>query len=413
MTVRRYYDDATTTRFTAVVVQRLIHEGQPAVVLDETYFYPTSGGQPNDIGQLTDGDFSADVVDVFAESPGAPVIHILDRPWTGRAQVQATIDWPRRFDHMQQHTGQHILSQAFIRVAEAETVGFHLSPQTVTIDLNTAELSDAQLDRVEQLANEVVWANVPTIISQVSVAEAADLHLRKLPTKHDGQVRLVAVGDFDLSACGGTHVAASGQVGLIKIIKKERRGDTQRVEFSCGGRALADYHYKNSLLVALSTLLTTGQEDLPEAIGRLQADGRQWRSLALAQEKELARQEASRLIALNPPIAGLRVVAFVLTDREPEALRRVVAHLIEHEQTVALAALVTPERLHLVFGRAADAPGHMGELLRQVAAEIPGGKGGGSPTMAQGGGPAMPAADLEDILQAAAVRLRASTNTVE
>ncbi|MEZ4517708.1 MAG: alanyl-tRNA editing protein [Chloroflexota bacterium] len=304
MTIRHYYQDATTKRFSATVTERLIHNDRPAVLLDATYFYPTSGGQPHDTGRLSDGQATVAVVDVWSPKPGDPVVHILNQPWTGKDEVIGEIDWLRRFDHMQQHTGQHILSQALIRVAETETVGFHLSKQTVTIDLDTAELTSEQIQAAEQLANEIIWANVPVDIRFASPEEASRLSLRKIPTKYDGEIRLIAIGDFDLTACGGTHVTATGQIGQIKLLKTERRGDSTRLEFCCGMRALDDYRHKHAVLTDLNSTLTTGYDDLAPSIGRLQEEARQWRTTASVLQKELSGYEANRLIEETQPRKG-------------------------------------------------------------------------------------------------------------
>lgn len=417
MTTRRYYHDAATTGFTATIVDVTIHDGRPAVVLDETYFYPTSGGQPHDTGTLADDRASASVIDVVTAAPDAPVLHVLDRPWTGGRTLTAAIDWARRFDHMQQHTGQHILSQAFIRTAEAETVGFHLSDQTVTIDLDTAALDDEQLRRAEQRANDVVWANLPVTARMVTVSEAQQLALRKLPPKHDGQIRLIAVGDFDLTACGGTHVAATGQVGLIKLIKTERRGDKMRVEFRCGGRALVDYGHKQAVVSEMMATLTTGADDLAAAVERLQTEARQWRVQAAALRQELIGRDAVELHRHSATVNGLHVVVAVRHDMDAGALRDLGNRLAAEERTVALLALAA-ERSHFVFACSpdvADAPrsAHMGDLLRATVGGMEGAKGGGSATLAQASGPAAPEPVLAALLESARQQLRQTTKPVE
>lgn len=412
MTIRRYYQDATTTHFSAAVREAITHDGHPALILDETYFYPTSGGQPHDTGRLRDDTAEAVVVDVITTAPDAPVLHILDRPWIGGRIVTGDVDWARRFDHMQQHTGQHILSQAFIRTAEAETVGFHLSDQTVTIDLDTAELDDEQLRRAEQLANEVVWANLPVGARLVSLDEAQRSALRKLPPKHDGLIRLIAIGDFDLTACGGTHVSATGQVGLIKLVRTERRGDQTRVEFRCGARSLADFGRKQAVVAGLVATLTTGPDDLAAAVARLQDEARQWRTEAVALRKELNVHEANALWQSNALVDGQHVVVAVRAGQDADGLRGLANRLVEHERTVALLA-VAGERSHFVFARSAEARGHMGDLLRATLSGLPGAKGGGSATLAQGGGPAADETSLLAALDGAVALLRQMTKPIE
>ena len=238
MSERAYYWDSYTVEFAAEVVEMTAIAGRPAVRLSLTYFYPTSGGQPNDTGILKQGEQVARVVDVVVRESDEAVLHVLDAA-IAPGMATGEIDWPRRFDHMQQHTGQHILSQAFIRVAEAETIGFHLSGQSVTIDLDRVELTVEEVRAAEQLANEVVGQNRPVRASEVAREAATGLPLRKLPPGRDGKLRLVDIEGFDLTACGGTHVAGTAEVGLVKVLKTERRGAATRVEFVCGGVAVA------------------------------------------------------------------------------------------------------------------------------------------------------------------------------
>src|SRR5690606_29579462 len=200
MSDRLYYQDAYQTRFRARIVERVEEDGLIAVVLDSTCFYPTSGGQPADRGTLN----GRPVADVFVREDGA-VVHLVEGElWSD--EVTGEIDWQRRFDHMQQHTGQHILSQAFIRVAGAGTVSFHLGDSSATIDLDNDRLQAQQVEAAELLANRIVWENRPVRVRLVSLAEAEQLDLRKLPDVQGDVVRLIDIDQFDLNACGGTHV---------------------------------------------------------------------------------------------------------------------------------------------------------------------------------------------------------------
>ena len=268
MNDRAYYHDAYVVRFTATVVQTAEVDGQPAACLNRTYFYPTSGGQPHDTGWLRQDEQTARVVNVIVREADEAVLHVLDAP-LAIGEVTADIDWPRRFDHMQHHTGQHILSQAFIRIAGAETISFHLSPQSVTIDLDRADLTPDEIRAAEQLANEVVWQNRGVTAREVARDEATQLPVRKLPPGRDGKLRLIDIDGFDLTACGGTHVAGTAQVGLVKAIKTERRGSSLRVEFCCGARAFADYRAKHDVVQQLTGALTTGPTELLPAVAKL------------------------------------------------------------------------------------------------------------------------------------------------
>jgi len=247
-TKRLYYDDSYLRHFTAQVVESTKVKGRPAVILDRTAFYPTSGGQPHDRGLIN----GIPVINVIERKDGT-VVHVLEEPLPGEVTtVEGEIDWERRFDHMQQHTGQHILSQACLQRLKAETVGFHLGADYATIDLNKAPLSEKKLEAAEALANAVVFANRPVVARFVSKEELAAMPLRKPPAV-EGPIRIVTVEGFDWSPCGGTHVRATGEVGVIKIVRYERRGAETRLTFLCGERAWRDYHQKNRLLRRLAT----------------------------------------------------------------------------------------------------------------------------------------------------------------
>jgi len=233
VTERLYYTDPYTTEFDAHIVGAEAHEGRPAVVLDRTAFYPTSGGQPFDTGQLG----GVAVVDVVDRDDGT-ILHVIERELQA-GPVRGRIDWTRRFEHMQQHTGQHVLSAAFERVVGARTESFHLGSVSSTIDLGRM-VSAGEIDRAEDEANRVVWEDRPVTIRFADAEEAAKLPLRKEPAR-TGRLRLIDVENFDISACGGTHVARTGAIGMIAIAGSERvRGGT-RVEFLCGVRALRGY----------------------------------------------------------------------------------------------------------------------------------------------------------------------------
>ena len=216
MTERLYYTDSYTTTFQAIVVDQFDHNGRPALVLDRTYFYPVSGGQPADAGTLN----GVPVQDVYIRETDGAVVHVLSAtPSPAEMQgVQGVIDWDRRFDHMQQHTGQHILSQAFIQVADAHTVSFHLSDNSVTIDLNKEQLRPEDVEQAELLANQVIWEDRAIRIREVSPEEAERLALRKVPELESDKLRLVEIEQCDVTACGGTHVSRTGAVGMIKVV---------------------------------------------------------------------------------------------------------------------------------------------------------------------------------------------------
>lgn len=386
MTERLYYPDSYLTTFDAQVVERLALNDSQAVVLDRSAFYPTGGGQPHDTGTLN----GMSVVDVVEREEDQAPLHILAsaiKPESGLGtgeQVQGVIDWPRRFDHMQQHSGQHLLSQAFVQIAKADTVGFHLSLEYSTIDLNHNAMSDVDIADAEALANQIIFEDRSIIARFVEPGEAAALPLRKAPPTKDW-VRIVKVDGFDWSACGGTHVARTGEIGLIKVVRSERRGAETRITFLCGQRALAHYHMLNSLTRDLATRLTVGVEELPEAIERLQTEGRAARKERDRLCQLLLDHEAVALTSSAQVIGPASLVLKTFEAREVGEVRQLATRIASQPGHVALLG-VRGAKAQLIFARSEDLSYDMRPLL-QAACRMVGGGGGGGPDLAQGGGP--------------------------
>jgi alanyl-tRNA synthetase len=377
VTLRLYYTDSYSTTFTARVVESLEVEGRPAVVLDRTLFYPTSGGQPFDVGTLG-GSHVVDVVDL----EDGRIAHVVDSPVAVNADVNGTIDWTRRFDHMQQHTGQHVLSAAFDRTLAARTESFHLGAETCTIDLSIA-VTPEQVLIAETEANRIVWEDRPVTIRMVSSSEARELTLRKEPAR-SGELRVIGVEDYDLSACGGTHVARTGAIGLIAVTGHERFKGGTRVEFVCGGRALARMRRDRDALAGCVRQLSVLPAGLPGAIERLQLQMKDRRAVEKSLQGRLARYVAEELAAraVRTPM-GLTVVE-VLDGYDAAGLKGLAAALVERSNYVVVLFSATRPAL-VVTGAAGDSHADAGATLRALVAEF-GGKGGGRRDLAQGGG---------------------------
>jgi len=378
-TDRLYYQDPYLREFTARVSARRTINDRPAVALDRTAFYPTGGGQPNDAGTLN----GVHVSDVIAEE-GA-IWHVLAAELAGDAAA-GMLDWPRRFDHMQQHTGQHILSQAFIVARDAETVAFHLGATASTIDLNRTDLSPEALAAVEAAANRVIDDARPVTATFVTQEELARLPLRK-PPKVTEAIRIVQVAGFDWSACGGTHVANASQVGLIKIAGVERRGAELRVAFLCGGRARADYARLQALASGLAARFTCAQDEVPDAVERLARENQASRKAVDDLEAQWGEATAAAWWAEAqsvPTNAGRRLIIRAV-DAPAERVKR-LAQALRSRPGAVICLGARGERPQLFFARADDVPLNMGELLRAAAA-AGGGRGGGRPDWAQGGTP--------------------------
>jgi len=397
MSLRRYYLDSYTHQFTSRIREVASVEGRPAAVLEETYFYPTSGGQPHDTGWLG----SARVADVLIREGDGAILHLLETA-IDPEPAAARIDWPRRFDHMQQHTGQHILSQAFERVATAPTIGFHLGVDRVSIDLGSGSLSDAQIAEAESLANDIVSRNTPVRAWFPEEAELRALALRKQP-EVAGPVRVVAIGDFDLSACGGTHVAAAGEVGLIAVLRTERLKRGMRVEFLCGGRARADYARKHGIVRELSASLTCAPAELGSSVARLQESlQEQRRELAAHQERALEAEAADRLSRAEVH-AGLRVVRAAWTERPMDQVKALAVRCLEQPGVVVLLG-VAGARSQLLFGRSEELSLDLKPVFERTLAALGGGRGGGARVL-QGAAGAADLGTLDAALLAAETSL--------
>lgn len=376
ITERLYYDDPYLTLFEARVVARTRRGGAELVALDRSAFYPEGGGQPADTGVLN----GVAVLDVQAEE--GLVWHTLAAPLTDDV-VHGQVNWARRFDHMQQHHGQHLLSAAFERLPGLRTVSFHLGAAAATIDLDGASLSDAQVDAVEDLVNQVIWEDRPVVARFVSDAELASLPLRKPPVVA-GPIRVVSVPDFDHSACGGTHPRSTGAVGLLHIRRWERRGEQTRVEFVCGGRALRDYRRRSRLVARVAAGLSVSVDELDQAVERLRANEDQARKQLDQARKQLVSYEARELIAQAEQAGGLLVVRRAYAGRDIAEVRGLAREVAE-AGCVALLGTRT-NQAQLVFARPEAQAIDCGALLRAALAPF-GGRGGGQPALAQGGLP--------------------------
>jgi alanyl-tRNA synthetase len=394
MTERLYYADPYCREFEATIRRLDRRDGRTLVALDRTAFYPTSGGQPHDVGTLD----ALPVVDVFDEDDGT-VVHVLDErhsrepaPQVGQP-VRGTIDWLRRFDHMQQHSGQHVLSAAFDRLSAARTVSFHLGTSLSTIDL-AREVSREEIALAETEANRVVWEDRPVAIRFVNAEEAAALPLRKEPAR-GGTLRIIDMDGFDLSACGGTHVARTGSIGIIAIGAVERFKGGQRVEFVCGGRALGAFRSMRETLGGAVRLLSVLPDDLPGAIERLQGESRDRQRVITALQQELSRYRAAELAATSEPTAAGHLVLRSV-DADAPGLKALASAIVSQPGHVVV--LVSSSRPALVVvARSQDRPVAADQLIAALTEKF-GGRGGGKPDLAQAGGLD---GSAEDILAAA------------
>jgi alanyl-tRNA synthetase len=383
VTERIYFADSHLLTFAARVVEVVPYEGRTAVVLDRTAFYPTGGGQPNDEGMLG----GARVVDVVEPEEGR-ILHVIEGALEPGADVAGAVDAARRLDHLQQHTGQHILSQAFVRLFGAETRAFRMGAEVSEIDVDFDGATDAQVAEAEALANEVVFRDAPVRAHVVDRDEASRLPLRR-ESDREGSLRVVEIEDFDFSPCGGTHAHRTGEVGLVAVRSTERAKRMLRVEFVCGGRALADYRRANRAALDVARLFSTGRDEGPEAARRLFDEAKQLRRRVRDLAELASEVEGRRLYAEGEQREGYRVVARRLDARSADELRLVAHKVVAEGPALVLLASDDGGTARLVFARSDDpalAGVDCGALMRR-ACEALGGRGGGRPDLAQGGGP--------------------------
>jgi alanyl-tRNA synthetase len=379
-TRRRYYDDSFEREFTAKVVnccEPMLHGTAPAweVLLDSTAFYPNSGGQPHDEGRLGE----ANVLDVRDE--GEEIVHVVDRELE-RGSVRGCIDWTRRFDHMQQHTGQHLLSAMFQERFGRPTVSFHLGSEVCTIDLRGPELSEEILEGAERAANQVIFEDRPVTVRYGTAEQLAQLGVRK-EVDRSGILRAIEIEGADLQACGGTHVKCTAQIGVILVRKCAKIRQDWRVEFVCGRRAERVARQDYFLLRRVAERLNCATDDVVEATERVLTERDAHFKNARATLQRLAESEAALQLQATPPGPdGTRLIARVFSaDVPPEYLGQFAAQIAKSEKTIALLAAAAGG--HLIFAQHTSAGQDMNSVLKQILQKI-GGKGGGTPDFARG-----------------------------
>lgn len=381
-TERLYFTDSSLLDFTAKVIEFEETNGTGRVVLDRTAFYPTGGGQPNDTGKLGD----AKVTDVF-EDDGGKVFHVVAGPTAfapGR-EVRGVIDRERRLDHLQQHSGQHILSQAFIQACHSETRSFHLGSATSTIDIELASPTDDHMRAAEDIANRIIFEDRPMRVHLLDEGDAQKLPLRK-ESAVKGRIRVIEVEDFDWSPCGGTHAGRTGQIGLIAIRSYERAKKMTRVEFVCGARALADYRLAHRTATTVARMFSVDRDSAAESVARTLAESKSLKRRVRELMEIAAGAEAADLLARAEQTGSFKLVCSRFDDRDADELRMIASRIVQSEPAVVLLGSNDNGTARVVFARSETLPHHMGQLLAEACTML-GGRGGGKPELAQGGGP--------------------------
>ncbi len=384
MTTKLYWNDSHLINFSATVEHFLDTDGGSFLILNQSAFYPEGGGQPCDTGYIN----STKVMEVTMDDDGR-IFHRLE----GKADfkvgqdVSCSVDWPRRREMMQQHTGQHILSQAFFQLFGAETKGFRITDHSTEIDL-TLEIHPDEIEqaiiRAEELANSVVFDNREVRVHEVTPEEAARLPLRKESFVADC-IRVIEIADYDWSPCGGTHAKRTGEVGLIAVRSWERAKKMTRVHFVCGSRALRDYRMASKTAEAIALKFSVGREEAGTAVSRLLDENKRLSRRVRELAGLTAKVEAQQLIESVGVSNGRRILARIFDDRDFEELKLLAHRLVDGDGVVALLAAKEGEMARMVFARSADVEADMNALMK-TACERLGGRGGGKPDFAQGGG---------------------------
>jgi alanyl-tRNA synthetase len=387
MTDRLYYHDSFLYNFDAEV-RSVTETPRPAVILDRTAFYPTSGGQIHDKGWLVLADEKHRVTEVVDAEDGQ-IVHYLEGPLRNvqpGARIYGEIDPARRRDHMQQHSAQHVLSAAFVRLFDMPTVSFHMADDYCSIDIDTPALRKDQIESAERLANEIVLEDRGVGVRFVTRDEAEKLGLRKLsPTERD-QLRLIDIRDFDLTACGGTHVANTGQIGGILLRKTEKVRQGYRVEFVAGQRAVLTARRDFSALTEAAALFSAHIYDVPQQASKSLDEIKSLRKQREQSQDELATAQAATLLAEATETHGRMVIVRTFSERDLNFVK-LLAQKLTRQSAAAIALLATEApQPALVFAQSVGQPYDMGALLKETMAKL-GGRGGGSKDLAQGGVP--------------------------
>jgi alanyl-tRNA synthetase len=343
--------------------------------LDRTAFYPTSGGQPFDTGSLG-GALVTEVID-----EGENIAHRLAAP-VGLGDAACVIDWPRRFDHMQQHTGQHLLSAVFEEVLGLRTVSFHLGQESSTIDLEIAGLEPAQVHEVERRANEVVFENRQVNVEFADAAEAAGL---QKPSVREGELRIITIDGLDRSACGGTHVRATGEIGPILIRKLDKVRQCVRVEFLCGGRAVRRARADYEALARIAQLFSAPLDETPALVSAQLENARTIDKSLRKAQVELAEFRGKQLYESTPPDAdGVRRHIERASRGSVEERNALARNFTAQPKAIYVSVLENPPSV--IYAVSADTGIHAGQAIKEALAAV-GGRGGGNAQLAQGSVP--------------------------
>ncbi|MEI2666780.1 alanyl-tRNA editing protein [Rossellomorea sp. LJF3] len=381
MTVKQYYQDAYMKSFHTSIQEQQQNESGWYVVLEETAFYPTGGGQPHDMGTLKDKRI------INVEEVNGEIRHYIEEPFEHISGVfEGQIDWERRFDHMQQHAGQHILSAAFAEALQYETISFHLGKEVLTIDLNVSDISNSDASKAEELANRIIREARPIQTKWVKEADLSDYPLRKQPSV-TGEIRLVIIPDFDYNGCGGTHPRSTSEVGAIKILDWEKHKGHIRLQFVCGERVLYQLHRKHGILKELTSVLQVPEETMVPTARQLIAKQKEQEKALEGLKEVLLTYEAEGLPGVQKE--GYMLIQRAYNDRPIQELQKIAQHISsKREDAIVTLVVHNDQKLQLVAAKGSLPTINLREVAQKVFPLI-NGKGGGKESLVQGGGEAV------------------------
>ncbi|MFZ5966492.1 MAG: alanyl-tRNA editing protein [Bacillota bacterium] len=378
MSNKLYYSNPYCKNFTANITDIHTKDGKHHIVLDQTAFYPEGGGQPCDLGLIDN------LLVEYVYEEENKIFHVTSTLPQRQKDLYCEIQWERRFDHMQQHLGQHILSTAFEKLYQAETIGFHLGSENVTIDIDMKGITPEQINHVESLANQIIFKNVPVKQLYPTPDQLEKLPLRK-PPKVNENIRIIEVDGFDFSPCGGTHPEHTGEVGIVKIKKWEKYKDGVRIEFLCGNRACLDYQWKNYAINRIANLLSIKDVNICESVEKLYDQTKSLKKEVSHLKDLLSDYEALDLYLQSQTFGDIRIIQKKYEGRDIAELRILAAKIVTNPKVIVLFGSVMDDKAQLLFSRSDDILLPMNDLFKQVISIIEG-KGGGNAVAAQGGG---------------------------
>ena len=381
MQTRFYYENSMTKQFTSTI-EKIAQDEQnnTYIVLHNTAFYPTGGGQPHDTGTIN----GIEIINV--EEIDGEIRHYVAEGENVEGlsgKVEGVLNWARRFDHMQQHAGQHILTAAFVELFDLPTVSFHLGSDTVTIDLQTSAVTDDQLAAAEKRANEIILENREILTKWVTMEEANSYPLRKA-LKVEGDIRLVIIPDYDYNGCGGTHPTSTGQVQAIKILATEKMKQNIRVHFVCGKRVLQTLHLQNNVLMNVAKQLSAPKEDAAIALQKVLATAKATEKALTDAQDELLTYEANALLE-DAVQNNSDTIIQLFPERSMQQLQK-LAKLLTAQENTKIALIGEFEDKYQIVAARGNAQATSMKTVLQIVLPLINGKGGGSDQLAQGGG---------------------------